>query len=53
MNWPLELKIDLENYKYVTIGKKMISVYSNTVSEWIKLKEYLYKRELYSKNTPN
>jgi len=31
----------------------MIAVYSSTDSEWLKLKEYLYKRELYSKNTPN
>jgi len=30
----------------------MIAVYSSTVSEWLKLKEYLYKRETYSKNTP-
>jgi len=31
----------------------MIAVYSSTVSEWLKFKEFLYKRELYSKNTPN
>jgi len=31
----------------------MIDVYSNTASEWLKLKKNLYKRELYSKNTPN
>jgi len=30
----------------------MIAVYSNTGSEWLKMKEYLYKRELHSINTP-
>jgi len=43
--------IDIDNYKYVTIGNKMTDVNSNTGTECLKLKEYPYNNALYGKNT--
>jgi len=47
MNWPRERTIDIDNYKYVTIGKKMIDV--NSGKECLKLKKYPYNNALYGK----
>jgi len=52
MNWPTKLTIDVDSDKYITIGKKMIDVNSDTGKECLRLKEYPHNNALYGKNTP-